>query len=60
MPVRYGYRQIHADLLSRGQPIGPNDTLIAAIDRAHDATLITHNIGEFSRLPGLRIEDWEA
>lgn len=54
------YGQIHADLLTQGKPIGPNDTMIAAIARAHDATLITHNIGEFSRVAGLRMEDWEG
>lgn len=54
------YGQIHADLLSQGKPIGPNDTLIAAIARAHDATLITHNTSEFGRVAGLRLEDWET
>jgi tRNA(fMet)-specific endonuclease VapC len=54
------YGQIHADLLAQGKPIGPNDTLIAAIARAHEATLITHNTGEFSRVAGLRMEDWEV
>lgn len=53
------YGQIHTDLLAQGKPIGPNDTMIAAIARAHDATLITHNTGEFSRVAGLRTEDWE-
>jgi tRNA(fMet)-specific endonuclease VapC len=53
------YGQIRADLLAQGQPIGPNDFLIAAIARAHDATLVTHNTAEFSRVPGLRLEDWE-
>lgn len=53
------YGRIHADLLTQGKPIGPNDTLIAAVARAHNATLITHNIGEFSRVVGLQIEDWE-
>jgi tRNA(fMet)-specific endonuclease VapC len=54
------YGQIHADLLTLGKPIGPNDTLIAAIARANDATLITHNTDEFSRVPGLRMADWEV
>ena len=54
------YGQIHAELLTQGKPIGPNDTLIAAIARAHDATLITHNTVEFSRVPGLRMQDWEV
>ena len=51
---------IRADLAGHGNPIGPNDLLIAAIARAHDAVLITHNSGEFSRVTGLRMEDWEA
>ena len=54
------YGQIHAELLTQGKPIGPNDTLIAAIALAHGATLITHNSGEFSRVAGLRLEDWEV
>ncbi len=54
------YGQIHADLLNQGRPIGPNDTLIAAIARTHDVTLITHNTAEFSRVAGLRLEDWEV
>jgi len=53
------FGQIHSDLLTQGKPIGPNDTLIAAIARAYDATLITHNTAEFSRVAGLRIQDWE-
>lgn len=52
--------QIHADLLNQGKPIGPNDTLIAAIARAHDATLVTNNTGQFGRVAGLRMEDWEV
>ena len=51
--------QIRADLASHGSPIGPNDLLIAATARAFDAILVTHNVGEFSRVTGLRIEDWE-
>jgi tRNA(fMet)-specific endonuclease VapC len=54
------YGQIHADLLTLGTPIGPNDTLIAAIARAHGATLITHNTAEFSRVAGLLLADWET
>ena len=50
---------IRADLLAQGKPIGPNDLMIAAIARANDAILITHNMSEFSRVIGLRMEDWE-
>ena len=54
------YARIGADLLQQGTPIGANDLVIAAIARAHDATLVTHNTGEFSRVAGLRLEDWET
>lgn len=54
------YARIGADLSSRGMPIGPNDLIIAATALAHNATLITHNTGEFSRVAGLRMEDWEV
>jgi tRNA(fMet)-specific endonuclease VapC len=52
--------QMRAVLSAQGTPIGPNDLLIAAIARAHDAILVTHNTREFGRIVGLRIEDWEA
>ena len=54
------YAQIRADLTTQGNLIGANDLLIAAIARANKATLITHNAGEFSRVQGLLIEDWEV
>lgn len=53
------YGLIRTDLLAQGKPIGPNDLIIAAIARAHDATLVTHNTAEFGRVIGLRMEDWE-
>lgn len=54
------YAMIRADLTAQGCPIGPNDLLIAAIARAHEAVLITNNTGEFNRVAGLRMEDWTA
>lgn len=44
--------------LLRHKPIGDRDLLIAATALAHDLTLVTHNAGEFSRVPRLRLEDW--
>jgi len=41
-----------------GAPIGPADQLIAGIALAHDLALITRNTREFSRVPGLRLENW--
>ena len=54
------YAQIRAELTAQGNLIGANDLMIAAIARANKATLITHNIGEFERVHGLLIEDWEV
>jgi tRNA(fMet)-specific endonuclease VapC len=54
------YSEIRAELTRAGQLIGPNDLLIAAICKAHDVTLVTHNVSEFSRVAGLKIDDWEA
>jgi tRNA(fMet)-specific endonuclease VapC len=53
------YSVIRADLEIKGRPIGSNDYLIAAIALANAVTLVTHNTGEFSRVKGLMIEDWE-
>lgn len=53
------YARVRADLEAKGTPIGPNDTMIAAIALAHHLTLVTHDTGEFSRVPGLAIEDWQ-
>lgn len=52
--------RIRAQLADIGTPIGYNDLLIAAIAVACDLTVVTHNTDEFSRVEGLRIEDWEA
>lgn len=54
------YGRIRSDLARRGKPIGPNDLLIAATAVANEAILVTHNTGEFSRVTGLVLEDWEA
>lgn len=54
------FGKLHADLSQRGCRIEPNDTLIASIALANNLTLITNNTREFSRVPGLRIEDWQS
>jgi tRNA(fMet)-specific endonuclease VapC len=53
------YGVLRQELERAGTPIGPNDLLIAATARAHNAVLITHNVREFSRVSELKIEDWE-
>ena len=54
------YGRIRADLERRGQAIGPNDTMIAAIALANGLTVVSHNRAEFSRVSGLLIEDWHT
>jgi tRNA(fMet)-specific endonuclease VapC len=50
--------RIRAELENLGTPIGPYDTLIAGIALSSNATLITHNTKEFSRVEGLSLKDW--
>jgi tRNA(fMet)-specific endonuclease VapC len=52
------YGDIRSRLEKAGTPIGPLDTLIAAHGRSLNALLITNNLGEFRRVPGLKVEDW--
>lgn len=52
--------EIRAALAALGTPIGPYDVLIAGQARARDLALVTHNVGEFSRVSGLRVEDWQS
>ena len=54
------YGEIRAHLQRAGRLIGGNDLLIAATAQPHGLTLVTHNTGEFSRVPNLPIEDWQA
>jgi tRNA(fMet)-specific endonuclease VapC len=51
---------IRAELERLGTPIGPYDTLIAAQARRRSVRLVTANEGEFRRVPGLLVENWEA
>ena len=54
----YAYGTLRAQLQARGQPIGALDTLIAAHALALGATLVTNNLAEFARVPGLACENW--
>jgi len=47
-----------AELAAAGERIGPHDLWLAATCIAHGLTLITANVREFARVPGLRLESW--
>jgi tRNA(fMet)-specific endonuclease VapC len=57
-PADFHYADIRSFLEVAGDPIGPNDLLIAAHARALDLTLVTANFTQFCRVPGLRVENW--
>jgi tRNA(fMet)-specific endonuclease VapC len=52
------YAAIRATLEKQGTPIGANDLLIAAHARALHAVCVTANVAEFSRVSGLKVENW--
>jgi tRNA(fMet)-specific endonuclease VapC len=54
------YAAIRHDLESRGQGIGPMDTLIAAQALRLGATVVTRNVREFGRVAGLKVENWQG
>ena len=53
------YGRIRSDLARYGTPIGPNDLMIASIALGNKLTLITANTGEFGRVTGLSLANWE-
>ena len=57
-PVEKHYSGIRRHLERAGTPIGPNDLIIAAHARALGYVLVTNNVCEFERVPGLDVENW--
>jgi len=51
--------ELRHSLESKGNKIGPMDFQIAAIALSRNLILVTHNTSEFSRVAGLKIEDWQ-
>lgn len=54
--IHYGKIRLH--LQASGKPIGNNDLWIAAHTIANKLILVTNNVSEFDRVPGLRVENW--
>jgi tRNA(fMet)-specific endonuclease VapC len=52
------YGQLRTELKLAGKLVGPHDLLIGAHARAEGLTLVTNNVREFRRMPGLRVENW--
>ncbi len=57
-PTDRRYAELRNSLEQQGEPIGPNDMLIAAHALALDCILVTANLREFTRVPGLAVENW--
>lgn len=57
-PIGKRAAELRLMLERNGEKIGPMDTLIAATALAHGATLVTRNVREFGRVPGLSIANW--
>ena len=53
------YGKLRVYLEERGTPIGPNDMLIVAQALTLDCTIVTGNVREFSRVPELKVDDWQ-
>jgi len=49
---------VRAHLQMQGTPVGPYDVQVAGVALAHNLTVITRNVREFSRVPDLRVENW--
>jgi tRNA(fMet)-specific endonuclease VapC len=54
----WSYGDLRADLERQGTPIGALDTLIAAHALSQQASLVTNNVKEFERVPGLKLDHW--
>ena len=60
VPADAEYASVRVELEASGQPIGPNDLLIAAQARSLGTTIVTANVNEFRRVRGLAVENWLA
>lgn len=52
------HAQLWAELEAKGNSVGPHDSWVAASCIAHGYTLVTRDVGDFKRIPGLAVEHW--
>ena len=52
------YGQVRAELERAGTPCGPHDMQIGGHARSEGLIVVTNNLREFARMPGLRVENW--
>jgi tRNA(fMet)-specific endonuclease VapC len=57
-PAAAHYGEMRSNLRRSGTPIGNMDLLIAAHARSLSVTLVTDNLKEFEKVPGLKLENW--
>jgi predicted nucleic acid-binding protein len=60
LPTARTHARLWADLAAAGTPVGPNDLWLAATAVTHGLALVTANVREFHRVPGLQVEAWPA
>lgn len=58
LAAAFAYGDLRAELERRGEPIGPLDLQIAAHALSLSAVLVTNNLREFRKVPGLTVENW--
>ncbi len=58
--VARAHARLWAELMAEGRLIGPHDLWLAATCLAHGLTMVTANIREFARVPGLVVESWAS
>lgn len=59
LAIARAHAQVWTELAVAGRMIGPNDLWLAATSLAHGLTMVTANVREFARVPGLVVEVWE-
>lgn len=58
LTIARAHARLWAGLMAEGRLIGPHDLWLAATCLAHGLTMVTANVREFARVPGLAVESW--